>query len=63
MGFSDCQQPCSTSRDNVAIHLKHPLGHLISEQAQEFEDCFDPTTVELANPNVFKKVDWSDIYM
>ena len=23
---------------------------------------FDPTTVELANPNVFKKVDWSDIY-
>ena len=23
---------------------------------------FDPMTVELANPNVFKKVDWSDIY-
>ena len=23
---------------------------------------FDLTTVELANPNVFKKVDWSDIY-
>ena len=34
----------------------------ISEQAREFEDCFDPTTVELANPNVIKKVDWSDIY-
>ena len=23
---------------------------------------FDPTMVELVNPNVFKKVDWSDIY-
>ena len=23
---------------------------------------FDPTTVELVNPNVFKKVDWFDIY-
>ena len=30
MGFCDCQRPCSTSRDNVAIRLKHPLGHLIA---------------------------------
>ena len=30
MGFCDCPRPCSTSRDNVAVHLKHPLGHLIA---------------------------------
>ena len=23
---------------------------------------FDPTTVELVNPNIFKKVDWLHIY-
>ena len=38
----------------------HVFAYLNKHENSKF--VFDPTTVELANPNVFKKVDWSDIY-
>ena len=47
------------------VHIQPNLlksCHAYLNKHENLKIVFDPTMVELANPNVFKKVDWSDIY-